>query len=390
MSKFGEVMQKLLFEVEEDEAEAIIEIYNKDIDRLNASKLAIEKCTNMIADAIAKAEIIIQKDGEFVTDENYYRLNIQPNDNETGTDFWQHVAKRLLTSSECVIVPIDGKYYIADSWNANNTLLRPKRYTDITLKSCDVILPIRKGYSAENILHMRYHNGKIREYLNTFFKQYDKVINSINAMTALANSPKFKLKVDAPSSISFVDSKTGEKLTIDQYIERIANQLESDKMTVLKFGQGMDLEQLKIDSDANAKELADVIDECNKAAAKAFSIPITVFDGTVTEKSDADNEFMTYAVDPIVEVINDSLNAKIIGMDDYVRNNERITVFTANHKHRDVVDCAANLEKLRGIGFTLDEIFKMIGYMPLNTEFNTKRLVTKNIGEEEEGGTDSE
>lgn len=388
MSKFGEIMQSILFEVEEDEAERIIEIFNKDVDKLNASRLAVEKCMNMIADAIAKAEIMVQKNGDFILDENYYRLNIQPNDNETGTDFWQHVAKRLLSKSECVIVPIDGKYYIADSWTTTDSLLRPKRYTDITLESCDVTYRIRKSYSADGILHMRYHNGKIREYLNSFFKQYDKVIDSMNAMTGLVNSPKFKLRVDAPANITVVDSKTGEKITIDQYTERIASQLESEKVTVFRFGQGVDLEQLKIDSKASAKDLVDIIDDCNKAAAKAFSIPITVFDGTVTEKSDADNEFMTYAVDPIVEVINDSLNAKVVGMEDYVKNNERITVFTANHKHRDVVDCAANLEKLRGIGFTLDEIFKMIGYMPLNTEFSTKRLVTKNIGEEEEGGTE--
>ena len=53
-------------------------------------------------------------------------------------------------------------------------------------------------------------------------------------------------------------------------------------------------------------------------------------------------------------------------------------------KHVDVIDSAANLEKLRGIGFTLDEIRGMVGYDELHTEFSEKRLYTKNFAEEGE------
>ena len=51
-------------------------------------------------------------------------------------------------------------------------------------------------------------------------------------------------------------------------------------------------------------------------------------------------------------------------------------------KHVDVVDSAVNLDKLRGIGFHLDEIREMVGYPLLNTEFSTERALTKNYGGE--------
>lgn len=61
-------------------------------------------------------------------------------------------------------------------------------------------------------------------------------------------------------------------------------------------------------------------------AANAFDIPEAVFNGNITEQSDATNEFITYAVGPVAEVINDTLTAYIVGEDDYSRKNEKVMV----------------------------------------------------------------
>lgn len=52
-------------------------------------------------------------------------------------------------------------------------------------------------------------------------------------------------------------------------------------------------------------------------------------------------------------------------------------VWLARFKHVDVVDSAVNLDKLRGIGFSYDEIRAMVGYPLLNTEFSNARALTK-------------
>lgn len=114
-----------------------------------------------------------------------------------------------------------------------------------------------------------------------------------------------------------------------------------------------------------------------------FDIPEAVFNGNITEKSDATNEFITYAVSPIAEVINDTLTAYKIGINDYCKEKEKVMVWLARFKHVDVVDSAVNLDKLRGIGFNYDEIREMVGYPLLNTEFSQARALTKNYGEED-------
>ena len=108
-----------------------------------------------------------------------------------------------------------------------------------------------------------------------------------------------------------------------------------------------------------------------------------MFNGNITEKSDATNEFITYAVSPIAEVINDTLTAYKIGINDYCKEKEKVMVWLARFKHVDVVDSAVNLDKLRGIGFNYDEIREMVGYPLLNTEFSQARALTKNYGEED-------
>ena len=54
----------------------------------------------------------------------------------------------------------------------------------------------------------------------------------------------------------------------------------------------------------------------------------------------------------------------------------------------DVIDSAANLDKLRGIGFSYDEIREMVGYQALNTNFSTQRALTKNYASAEEVNKD--
>ena len=99
--------------------------------------------------------------------------------------------------------------------------------------------------------------------------------------------------------------------------------------------------------------------------------------GTITEKSDAANEFITYAVSPIISVIEDSMNAKFVGEESFL-SGERIWIDISRYKHVDVIESADKLDKLRAIGFNFDEILRIIGWDELDNKFSQERYVTKN------------
>ena len=376
-------MFDFLFQDRNKEIQSLAEIIAVDMEKLNLSKLAIEKAIMMIAKAIAKSDILIQTESKEKRKKEY-RLNVQPNDNECGTVFWTEVVKQLLTEQEALIIPLSGKYYRATSWSHTNKVMMKRVYKDVMLSCGDENLTIFSTFQSDEVIHLRYDNARIRLYLQNVVGQFDKTMDSINAMMQLSSQPRFKLKLGT-NALSFREKQadgTDKVMTRDQYVLKIKKLLTSDDLEVLTEQENASVEQMQINTTVKAEELAKMALQINNEVANAFDIPEAVFNGNITEKSDATNEFITYAVSPIAEVINDTLTAYVVGENDYCRKNEKVMVWLARFKHVDVVDSAVNLDKLRGIGFHLDEIREMVGYPLLNTEFSTERALTKNYGGE--------
>lgn len=376
-------MFDFLFQDRNKEIQSLAEIIAVDMEKLNLSKLAIEKAIMMIAKAIAKSDILIQTESK-EKNKKEYRLNVQPNDHECGTVFWTEVVKQLLTEQEALIIPLNDKYYRATSWSHTNEVTLKRTYKDVMLSCGGENFTNSSTFQSDEVIHLRYDNARIRLYLQNVVGQFDKTMDSINAMMQLSSQPRFKLKLGT-NALSFREKQadgTDKVMTKDQYVLKIKKLLTSDALEVLTEQENASVEQLQINTTVKAEELAKMALQINNEVANAFDIPEAVFNGNITEKSDATNEFITYAVSPVAEVINDTLTVYVVGEDDYCSKNEKVMVWLARFKHVDVVDSAANLDKLRGIGFHLDEIRGMVGYPLLNTEFSTERALTKNYGGE--------
>lgn len=376
-------MFDFLFQDRNKEIRSLAEIIAVDMEKLNLSKLAIEKAIMMIAKAIAKSDILIQTESK-EKNKKEYRLNVQPNDHECGTVFWTEVVKQLLTEQEALIIPLNDKYYRATSWSHTNEVTLKRTYKDVMLSCGGENFRTSSTFQSDEVIHLRYDNARIRLYLQNVVGQFDKTMDSINAMMQLSSQPRFKLKLGT-NALSFREKQadgTDKVMTKDQYVLKIKKLLTSDALEVLTEQENASVEQLQINTTVKAEELAKMALQINNEVANAFDIPEAVFNGNITEKSDATNEFITYAVSPVAEVINDTLTAYVVGEDDYCSKNEKVMVWLARFKHVDVVDSAVNLDKLRGIGFHLDEIRGMVGYPLLNTEFSTERALTKNYGGE--------
>lgn len=376
-------MFDFLFQNKNKEIQSMAELITIDLQKLNLSKLAIEKAITMIARAIAKSDIIIQSSSDKKR-EIEYRLNVMPNDHECGTYFWTQVIKELLWSQEALIIPMNDKYYRASAWQVSKSVLSERIYSNVTLSCGGEEYGLYKTFTSSQVIHLRYDNKKIRVYLQSVVDQYNNTLNAINNMIRISSQPKFKLKLGTNQVFKEKNADGTDKLvTKDRYAEKIKSLLESDDMAIITESEGISLENLQINTNAKAEEISKIALTINNETANAFDIPEAVFNGNITEKSDATNEFITYAVGPVAEVINDSLTAYIVGQNDYSKKNEKVIVWLARFKHVDVVDSAVNLDKLRGIGFSYDEIREMVGYALLNTEFSQARALTKNYGEEE-------
>lgn len=366
----------------------ILKVIATDLTKMHLAAMAQEKAACMIAKAIAKSEIVLTDGENRRKDSEYYRLNIRPNDNQTGTDFWFQVARELVMTGDCVIVRMqNGKYYRVSSYTVDQYVMFPKTYSNIVLTDGFNEFNMRFSVSSDDILHLRYSSEKLRLWTETMLSSLDDAMNAIQALETLSHTPLLKYKIDA--SLQFrrrtADGKD-VKLTLDDVLEEFKQKIDGKKLAIIPEQAGTSLEFMDIKTSVSPSDAASMADIINKECAAAYDIPLGVFNGQITEQSDATNEFITYAVSPVAEIINDTLNAKLVGESDYLRG-ERAFVWLAHFKHVDVMDAAPQLDKLRAIGFTLDEIFEMVGYPALNTEFSTTRALTKNYTTEgmEEG-----
>lgn len=367
-----------------------IDLLSVDITKVMLSEMAIEKAVNMIAKAIAKSEFIVQRKSERVKDDIYWMLNICPNQNETATEFWIEAIRKLLLQQECLIVHIKGELYRCSSFKQDAAVNKSKKYTNIVLEVKKDTVQIEKVFRANDVIHLINPNKKIQTYLKTMLKMYDSIVAGLLSAKKIASIPKFELDIGGASTpIIRKKDKDGREIpiTIDEYKKSIKILLQSDEIEVLISRNDLKIGQMKIDSSVTAEEIVKIEKEIYTEVAYTFDIPKAVFLGEITEKADSTNEFITYAVSWIVELLNDAMNAALVGKKDY-KNGEYIWIDMSRYKHRDIIDSATGLDKLRAIGFSFDEILELVGRYPLGTDFSKDRALTLNY--KDSGGKDSE
>lgn len=387
-------MFDFLFKSGGEKERSIMEMITINASKAMISDMAIEKAVGMIAKAIAKSEFVVQRETGRAKDDVYWMLNIQTNPNETATEFWIKAIRKMFIEMECLIIHYQGALYIADNFTVDKSVIKGKKYTDITIESGGDTHKIAKAFKAEEVIHLRNPNEKIKIYLKKNLELYNSIASGLLTAKKISSVPKFALDVETNLPIIREKGADGKEktLTIDQYKEKIKKLLESENIEVLTNQSGMKTSQLQINSSTTVEEVAKASKEIFTECAYAFDIPKAVFLGEITEKADSTNEFITYAVNWLVELINDSMNSSLVGKDAY-KKNEKIWIDLSKYKHVDIIESAANLDKLRAIGYNFDEIRELTGWEALGTEFSRTRALTKNYmnemgGEQNAKGTE--
>lgn len=372
-------MFDFLFQNKKGELQSLSDLISVEVKKMKITKMAVEKAIGMVAHAIAKSELIVQGKNERLRNELYWSLNVKPNPNETATEFWIEVIQRLLKNSECLICIIGKKFYIADSFQVNNSVMLNQIYSNITITANGESLQLNNTYTSDEVIHLKAKNKKIRAYMETVMKMHDDVVSAMEAAIKISKTPKFILKIAGAMPVirTLRADGTEQTLTVDEFKKNIKNLLESENIEILQASNGLEISQLKIDTAVTSEDVVKISKEIFEECAFAFDIPKTVFMGEITEKADSTNEFITYAVGWVAEILNDAMNATLVGKESFL-SGEYIWIDLSGFKHRDLVESANYLDKLRSIGFSLDEIRQAIGWEPLNTPFSQERVITKN------------
>ena len=381
-------MFEWIFKGKDGEVKNWLDIITEELNKVQLARLAEEKAQSMIANAIARRPIVLKSADGVRKDAWDYRLNVRPNPNQTASEFWFSVFKRCLKHGEAVVVMVKDGFYLSTSWDTTNYILFGKTYHHVSVTDGKDETQLGMTFPAENVLRFSIDSGGQRRALTrSVLGSYNVTLNAVNTMLNLTSSPTFKYKTGATTI--FKEKATNKILTIDSVMEKMTEQLKKTGIKIIPEQDGTSLEYLEYKSSISAEHMKKLKDDINELAAESYDIPLTVFAGTVTEKSDAVSDFVTFAVMPYIKMANDVLNGALVGEKDYIKG-ERAEFRIAGFKYIDLFEHAQHASALRGIGVTLDEILGMCGYPEIGSDFSTTRALTLNYAAEgsEEGGGD--
>lgn len=344
-----------------------------------AQTIAMEKAIDLIANMISKCEfrtyVPLKGKVEEQFGDDYYTLNVRPNPNKTSTEFWKEVVKKAFTDFEAgaVVVIMNGSLFLAESFEVDDKALVAKTFKNIYVDKWK----INRTFSMDEVLFIKINNAEIGRLMASYYTKMDNMISYAmndykqkNGMKLLAEMPaRFKVKDEAG-----VDVEIAAQAYVDQLFKGI---FENDNVAIpinpnIKVTLLGEKIQNKDSTDVRA-----LIRHVFEDVATAFHIPRDVFFGTKTEKSTSMADFLTFAVDNPIQVLEDELNAKQITKANYLLG-ERVLIDKTRMQHFDIIDSAASLDKLTGIGFSHNDIRRIINMPYIDEEWANVHNVTKN------------
>lgn len=360
-------------------------ITNEKSKQLAIKEKAIEHAIDLIARTISKSEIQIyrydskKKKVEPKIDEYYYKLNIKPNHNEYGTSFFYRVVSKLLHDEEALIIEIDHNLYLAESFDSNNSILYQKTYSNIVLSDVDGnTFPMDKSYKADEVIHLTLGGSRINEVLESYFGDFGKLLGISSSQYKSNNIPKWKLLTPG-SQPAIYDRETKKEISYEEYKKKITDGLFDEEESIILLSEALKLEKINGDKPSTSEDYRNLERKWSDEVANAFNIPLDVFYGSKTDKSTGTNDFISFAVVPILRILEDGMNGTIIKKKEYL-NGDRIYINKLNMKHFDIFDSANSLDKLFGDGFSHNDLRYFLDIPQVDEDWADEHNFTKNYG----------
>lgn len=344
------------------------------------SELALEIGVNRIADVIAKCGFsVYSKENEEEAKDIEYTLNVKPNVNQNATDFWKQAVSRMIKNDEgCLIVKLGTDLFIADSWDCNDNVTKERIYSNVTIIVDDDTFTLKKKFKSSDVVHLRYSNPRLIKLLKQSNELNEKGWNvALNGFKAKAP----KIKVSIPAQLKIQD-KDGKILTSNEYAEQVAKKLSDEEIKAIVSSSGIDISTIDMKNSLTTNDIKILREEIFTTTAIALGIPKSVFYG---EASDNNDEFITYACEPIINIIDNAVNGAWLTKEEYIKGN-RIYINRLNVKHIDVIDSANNLDKLYSNGWSFNDVLKLLNQPIIDENWANERRFTKNYSANIEGG----
>lgn len=356
---------------------------------------AIDKAIDLLAKSLSLAELNVYKlkDKKIEKDkgELYYKLNIKPNNNDYGYNFWYNVWSKYFYEGEVLLFELNHKLYFAEDFYVNDNILLEKEFYNISLLSeNNVIYKINKTFKSSQVIHLKLSNKYIKECLDSYYNDFGELISIASNYYVSNNVTKWLLGLPTGQQ-PLRDPKTNKDITYEKYKEKIVGTLFSKKDSVTMLSKNFSLDLISNNKNVSPEDFKSLKKEWEESVADSFLIPRDIYFGNKSDKSSSDEDFLSYAIKPHLKLLEDGLNSIIIKKENYLKK-EKIKADIYSIKVHDIIGNANSLDKLYADGFSHNDILELLDLEPIDEKWAYEHRITKNYSDDvsAKGGGKSE
>jgi HK97 family phage portal protein len=349
-------------------------------------ELAVQACVNLIANAVSRSEFQTFEKGKQIKGENYYLFNVEPNQNKSSSKFWRDVIHKLVYDNECLVIQQNGKFYVADSYNVRKFAFKEYIYNDIEIDN----YKLSNSYIESEVFHFELHDQKIKNVIEGLYSDYSKLLAA--SQTHYKKNITNKGTLEVPGDYPQTDqAQENLKILLEKRFKRF---FDAEGDAVLPLTDGLKYNDIKENSkekgSQEGRDIRHFIDDIFDFVAVAFQVPPQLLKGDVADTDKAVNNFLTFCVNPLAELLSDEINRKQYGKENYLERTY-LKIDTSRIRSVDITDIASSLDILLRIGaYSIDDCLITLGLEPLETEWSKKRWMTKNYESIEDSKKDGD
>lgn len=344
----------------------------------DATKLAIEKfavnvAVNLISGCISKCEFKTYFRNKEIKQDEYYLWNIEPNKNQNSSEFIQELISKLLKNNECLVVEANGQMIIADSFYQREYALVENIFENVSRKD----FTFNRTFKMSEVLYFKLNNEDMSILLANLMNGYNELLTMAIGKYKRSGGRKGIVRLD---KIATGDEK--QKEAIQELFEKQFKTYFESENAVLNLTKGVEYEEKN--GDGNKKSTSEMVDiqnlikEAFERVAQALKIPPALLKGDIADIEKVTDNFLTFCIDPLVDMICEEINRKRYGKEEYLKGSY-IDIDTTCIRHIDIFAIAEKIDKLIASGmYSIDELRRKLRDTLIKKDWSEKHWITKN------------
>lgn len=338
---------------------------------IHVRELAFWSCVNIIANAIGKCEFKTFVRHRETRGPEYYLWNVEPNANQNSSAFIHKWISQLYSRNEALVIEQNGQLLVADSFDRKPYALYDDVFSQVQVGD----FTFNRTFMQSEVLYFRLSEKNMRLIANGLYAAYQKMIDYGMHSYQRSRGQKGVITIDTMAAGGSSWQKEYENLK-----NRDFKSFFDAENAVMPLFKGFRYDDLgsKTYSNEGTRDVRAMIDDVSDFTAKAFGIPPALLSGEVQGTSDALDQFLTFCVDPLADMLQEEINRKRNGYGGYSQGTY-LQIDTRAIKHVDLLSVSTAIDKLISSGaYCINDIRKLTGDQVIDEPWAWQHFMTKN------------